>query len=98
MTSSFDKKNLSEDPFTLEMETHWGKGKWVLGISQRAYLEKNSKEIQYACEEDYACPIIKGNSFGIFSIPGTNVRSIERKRVPCASAVGSKISAKKNLP
>ena len=72
MISSFDKKNLSEDPFALEMETH--------------------------CEEDYACPIVKGNSFGIFSIPGTNVRSIERKRDPCASAVGSKISAQKNLP
>ena len=45
MTSSFDKKNLSEDPFALEMETHWDKEKGVLGISQRAYLEKNSKEI-----------------------------------------------------
>ena len=50
MTSSFDKKNLSEDPFALEMETHWDKGKGVLGIPQRAYLEKNSKEMWYACE------------------------------------------------
>ena len=45
MTFSFDKKNLSEDPFAPEMETHSDKGKGVLGISQRAYLEKNSKEI-----------------------------------------------------
>ena len=59
MTSSFDKKNLSEDPFALEMETH--------------------------CEEDYACPIVKGNSFGIFSIPGTNMRSIEKKDSMCFS-------------
>ena len=27
MTFSFDKKNLSEDPFTLEMEIHWDKSK-----------------------------------------------------------------------
>ena len=27
MTSSFDKKNLSEDPFALEMKIHWDKSK-----------------------------------------------------------------------
>ena len=40
---------------------------------------------------------VKGNSFGIFSIPGTNVRSIERKRVPWASALRSKNSAQERI-
>ena len=44
MTSSFDKKNLSEDLFSLGMEIHWDKRKGVLWLSQRAYLQKNSKE------------------------------------------------------
>ena len=45
MTSSFDKNNLGEDPFALEIEIYWDKRKGVLGLSQRAYLEKGSKEI-----------------------------------------------------
>ena len=45
MTSSFDKQNLSEDPFALGMEIHLDKRKGVLRLSQRAYLEKGSKEI-----------------------------------------------------
>ena len=79
MTSNFDKKNLGEYPFALGMEIHWDKRKGVLGLSQRVYLEKSSKEIYYACESPYACSIVKGNSFGIFSILETNMRSIERK-------------------
>ena len=45
MTSSFDKKNLCEDTFALGMKTHWDKSKGVLGLSQRTYLEKNSKDV-----------------------------------------------------
>ena len=44
MTSNFDKKNLGEYSFALEMEIHWDKRKGVLGLSQRAYLQKDSKE------------------------------------------------------
>jgi hypothetical protein len=45
----------------------------------------------------YACPIVKGNSVGIFRIPGT-LYDRSKEKVPCASAVGSIISAQKNLP
>ena len=45
MTSSFDKRNLGEDPFGPGMGIHWDKRKRVLGISQRAYLKKSSKDI-----------------------------------------------------
>ena len=45
MTSSFDKRNLGEDPFGQGMEIYWDKRKGVFGISQRAYLKKSSKNI-----------------------------------------------------
>ena len=45
MTSSFDKNNLGEDPFALEIEIYWDKRKGVLGLSQKAYLGKDSKEV-----------------------------------------------------
>ena len=46
MTSSFDKNNLGEESFALGKEIHWDKRKkGVSGHSQRAYLEKSSKDI-----------------------------------------------------
>ena len=45
MTFSFDKKNLSEDPFALGMKIHWDKRKGVLRLSRKAYLRKNYKEV-----------------------------------------------------
>ena len=50
MTSSFDKNNLGEEPFALGMEIHRDKRTGVLGLSQRAYLEKGYNEMWYACE------------------------------------------------
>ena len=45
MTSNFDKKNLGEYLFALGIEIHWDKRKGVLGLSQKAYLRKDSKEL-----------------------------------------------------
>ena len=45
MTSSFDMNNLGEESFALGMEIRRDKRKGVSGLSQRAYLEKSSKDI-----------------------------------------------------
>ena len=45
MTSSFDKNNLGEEPFTQGKEIHRDKRKGVSELSQKAYLEKTSKDI-----------------------------------------------------
>ena len=45
MISSFDRNNLGEESFALGKEIHRDKKKRVSGHSQRAYLEKSSKDI-----------------------------------------------------
>ena len=45
MISSFDRNNLGEESFALGKEIHRDKRKGVSGLSQRAYLEKSSKDI-----------------------------------------------------
>ena len=46
MISSFDRNNLGEESFALGKEIHRDKRKkGVSGHSQRAYLEKSSKDI-----------------------------------------------------
>ena len=46
--SKFDMKDLGEASFVLGIEIHRDRENGVLGLSQKIYLEKSSKEIQYA--------------------------------------------------
>jgi hypothetical protein len=45
LSSNFDMKDLSEASFVLGIEIHRDRKNRVLGLSQKAYLEKGSKEI-----------------------------------------------------
>jgi hypothetical protein len=45
LSSNFDMKDLGEASFVLGIEIHRDRRKGVLGLSQKAYLEKSSKEI-----------------------------------------------------
>ena len=40
LSSNFDMKDLGEASFVLGIEIHWDRRKGVLGLSQKAYLEK----------------------------------------------------------
>ena len=48
LSSKFDIKDLGEASFVLGIEIYRDREKWVLELSQKAYLEKSSIEIQYA--------------------------------------------------
>jgi hypothetical protein len=45
LSSKFDTKDLGEASFVLVIEIHRDRRKGVLGLSQKAYLEKGSNEI-----------------------------------------------------
>jgi hypothetical protein len=45
LSSNFDMKDIGEASFVLGIEIHRDRRKGVLGLSQKAYLEKSSKEI-----------------------------------------------------
>ena len=48
LSSKFDMNDLGEASFVLGIEIHRDRSKGVLGLSQKAYIEKSLKEIQYA--------------------------------------------------
>jgi hypothetical protein len=45
LSANFDMKDIGEASFVLGIEIHQDRRKEVLGLSQKAYLEKSSKEI-----------------------------------------------------
>jgi hypothetical protein len=70
-------KDLGEAPFVLGIEIHRDRRKGVLGLSQKAYIEKVLKKFSmHACNPTPA-PIIKAISMVVFRVIGTSMRSIK---------------------
>jgi hypothetical protein len=67
--SNFDMKDLGEASFVLGIEIHRDRRKGVLGLSQKAYIEKVLKKFSmHKCSSSPA-PIVKGNGYGDFQCP-----------------------------
>jgi hypothetical protein len=89
LSSSFDMKDLGEASFVLGIEIHRDRRKGVLGLSQKAYLEKVLKKFSmHACDPTPA-PIVKGDKYGSFQSPRNQYEIDQMKSLPYASAVGS---------
>ena len=89
LSSNFDMKDLGEASFVLGIEIHQDRRKRVLGLSQKAYLEKVLKKYSmHACKPSPA-PIVKGDRFGKFQCPRNQYEIDQMKAVPYASTVGS---------
>jgi hypothetical protein len=82
-------KDLGEASFVLGIEIHRDRRKKVLGLSQKAYLEKVLKKFSmYACNTTPA-PIVNGDKYVSFQSPRNQHEIDQIKLVPYASAVGS---------
>jgi hypothetical protein len=87
--SKFDMKDLSEASFILGIEILRDRRKGVLGLSQKAYLEKVLKKYGMHASKPTPAPIVKGDSFGKFQCPKNQYEIDQMKVVPYASAVRS---------
>jgi hypothetical protein len=89
LSSNFDMKDLGEASFVLGIEIHRDRRNVVLGLSQKAYLEKVLKKFSmHACNPTSA-PIVKGDKYGSFQSPRNQYEIDKMKSVPYGSAVGS---------
>ena len=89
LSSNFDMKDLGEASFVLGIEIHRDRTNEVLGLSQKAYLEKVLKKYNMHMCKPSPAPIVKGDRFGKFQCPRNQYEIDQMKAVPYASAVGS---------
>jgi hypothetical protein len=82
-------KDLGEASFVLGIEIHQDRRKGVLGLSQKAYLEKVLKKISMHACNPMPAPIVKGDNYGIFQSPRNQYEIDQMKSVPYALAIGS---------
>jgi hypothetical protein len=69
LSSNFDMKDLGEASFVLGIEIYRDRRKGVLGLSQKAYLEKVLKKYSMHASKPSLAPIVKGDRFGEFQCP-----------------------------
>jgi hypothetical protein len=89
LSSNFDMKDLGEASFILGIEIHRDRSKWVLGLSQKAYIEKVLKKFSMHKYRPSPAPIVKGNRYGDFQYPNNQYELNQIKTVPYASVVES---------
>jgi hypothetical protein len=89
LSSNIDMKDLSEASFILEIEIHRDRRKRVLGLSQKAYLEKVLKKFSMHAYNPMPAPIVKGDKFESFHSPRNQYEINQMKSVSYASIVGS---------
>ena len=75
--------------YVLGIEIHRDRKNGVLGLSQKAYLEKILTKYNMHKSNATPTPIVKGDSFGKFQSPQNQYELDQMKAVPYASAVGS---------
>jgi hypothetical protein len=66
LSSNFDMKDLGETSFVLGIEIHRDRRKGVLGLSQKAYLEKVLKKFSMHACNPTSGPIVKGDKYESF--------------------------------
>jgi hypothetical protein len=89
LSSNFDMKDLAETSFVLGIEIHRDRRKGVLGLSQKAYLEKVLKKFSIHTCNPMLAPIVKGDKYGSFQSPRNQYEIDQMKSVSYVSAVGS---------
>jgi len=89
LSSNFDMKDLGEASYVLGIEIHRDRTKGVLGLSQKAYIEKMLK--RYSMDKCAATPVpfAKGDKFNLHQCPKNQLELDQMKNIPYASAVGS---------
>ena len=89
LSSKFDMKDIGEALFVLGIEIHRDREKGVLGLSQKAYLEKVLKKYSMQNCKSSPAPIVKGDRYGEFQCPRNQYEIDQMKAVPYSLAVGS---------
>jgi hypothetical protein len=89
LSSHFNMKDLGEAFYVLGIKIHQDREKWVLGLSQKSYIEKVLKKFKmHKCNPKPAL-IVNGVKLGKFECPRNKYEIDEMKAVPYASTVGS---------
>ena len=89
LTQNFEMKDMGEASYVIGIEIHRDRTRKVLGLSQKAYIEKVLERFGMKHCSSIAAPIVKGEKFSLDQCPKNELERKEMDSIPYASLVGS---------
>ena len=82
-------KDLGEVSFVLGIEIHRDRSRRVLGLSQRAYIDRILERFNMQDCKPGIAPVVKGDKLSLSQCPCTDLEKAQMKDIPYASALRS---------
>ncbi|RVW13581.1 Retrovirus-related Pol polyprotein from transposon TNT 1-94 [Vitis vinifera] len=89
LSSKFDMKDLGNASFVLGIQIHRDRSRGILGLSQKAYIDKVLSRFGMSNCAPGDTPVAKGDKFSLHQCPKNELEKKDMERFPYASAVGS---------
>ena len=89
LSKNFDMKDLGEASFVLGIEIHRNRSCRLLGLSQRAYVDRILERFNMQQCKPGIAPVCKGDKLSLSQCPHSDIEKAQMKNVPYASALGS---------
>ena len=89
LSNNFDMKDLGEASFVLGIEIHRNRSRGLLGLSQRAYVDRILERFNMQQCKLGIAPVCKGDNLSLSQCPHSDFEKAQMKNVPYASALGS---------
>ena len=89
LSNNFDMKDLGEASFVLGIEIHRNRSCRLLGLSQRAYVDRVLERFSMQLCKPGIAPVCKGDKLSLAQCPQSDIEKAQMKNIPYASALGS---------
>ena len=89
LSKNFDMKDLGEASFVLGIEIHRNRSYRLLGLSQRAYVDRILERFNMQLCKPGIAPVCKGDKLSVSQCPHSDIEKAQMNNVPYASALGS---------
>ena len=89
LSNKFDMKDLGNAFFVLGIQIYRDHSKGILGLSQKAYIDKVLNRFGMSNCAPGDMPVAKGEKFSLHQCPKNELKKKDMERFPYASAIGS---------
>ncbi|KAJ9553963.1 hypothetical protein OSB04_018008 [Centaurea solstitialis] len=89
LSKNFEMKDMGEASYVIGIEISRDRSRGLLGLSQKAYIERVLERFAMATCSASVAPIQKGDKFGPYQCPKNELERKQMEKIPYASLVGS---------
>ena len=89
LSKNFDMKDMGEAAYVIGIEIHRNQSQGILGLSQKAYINKVLEKFWMKDCSPNMAPIVKGDRFNLNQCPKNELEKEQMRNIPYTSIVGS---------